>query len=155
MNASEFGSRRCRHLSRARSTSSSFTVPPRLLSLLPELLLESIVPMDIFSALISSDMISNKDRSEDSLPCVADFGVTLYFLLCNACFRRRLSTSFKALFIASVSLSANKTASPLLFLAALPIICIKLLDDLANPETSASNMATNETRGKSKPSRSN
>ena len=100
-------------------------------------------------------MISNKDRSEDSLPCVADFGVTLYFSLCNACFRRLRSTSFKADFIASVSLSANKTASPLLFLAALPIICIKLRDDLANPETSASNIATNETRGKSKPSRSN
>ena len=53
----------------------------------------------------------------------------------------------------SVSLSAYIIAFPLIFLAALPIVCINDLLLLRKPSLSASNIITNETSGRSNPSR--
>ena len=80
------------------------------------------------------------------------FGLMLFFLLCEICFSLLLSVSAIVLFIDPVILSAYKIALPLIFLAALPIVCINDLSDLKKPSLSASKIATNDTSGMSNPS---
>ena len=53
-----------------------------------------------------------------------------------------------------VILSAYIIAFPLRFLAALPTVCVNERAERRKPSLSASNIATKETSGKSKPSRS-
>ncbi len=54
----------------------------------------------------------------------------------------------------SVILSAYIIAKPLTLRAALPTVCVSERCDLKKPSLSASKIATNETSGKSSPSRS-
>ena len=57
-----------------------------------------------------------------------------------------------ALSIEPVTLSAYKITFPSTFLAALPIVCINEVSDLKKPSLSASNIATKEHSGMSRPS---
>jgi hypothetical protein len=66
--------------------------------------------------------------------------------------RRRVSSMADA--IASVVSSAYSTTSPLTFRAARPIVWTSVVSDLRKPSWSASRMATRDTSGMSRPSRS-
>ena len=74
-------------------------------------------------------------------------------LLDNICFFLLSVVVFNVFFMLSVSLSAYIIAFPLIFLAALPTVCINDLLLLRKPSLSASNIITNETSGRSNPSR--
>ena len=81
-------------------------------------------------------------------------GVMPWMMLCSSCLALRRAVSSMALRIDSVVLSAYKIATPLTLRAARPMVCISERSERKKPSLSASNMATNDTSGKSIPSRS-
>mmetsp|Transcript_4445 Transcript_4445/g.14541 ORF Transcript_4445/g.14541 Transcript_4445/m.14541 type:complete len:231 (+) Transcript_4445:1390-2082(+) len=107
-----------------------------------------------FSDSISSAMTSNNDNVDVLEPSVAVLGTMLLATLYSCCLTRLRSTSAMASFIAAVVESANRMHSPFLLRAALPIICINDLALRMKPGISASRIATRDTDGKSRPSRS-
>ena len=73
-------------------------------------------------------------------------------LLYESCFFRLRSVSVMAARIEGVTVSAYIITRPSAFLAARPIVWIRLVSLLRKPSLSASSIATSETSGRSRPS---
>ena len=100
----------------------------------------------------SSDVAEISSSSRTDLMTV--LGTMPWALLKASCFSRRRSVSSMARRMEGVMVSAYITTMPSAFRAARPMVWMREVSDRRKPSLSASRMATRETSGRSRPSRS-
>ena len=100
--------------------------------------------------LVSITVVCPMIASVDLTIC---FGVMLCFSLYLSCFSRLRSVSSIVRCIECVILSAYMMTLLLIFLAARPAVWVSDFSERRNPSLSASRIATNDTSGRSRPSR--